>query len=43
MRIVKQFCPKNGGVIFKLFDGKIVKIYDSFDAAKLSACNEGVD
>ena len=43
MRIVKQFCPKNGGVIFKLFDGKMVKIYDSFDAAKASVYREKAD
>lgn len=37
MRIVKQFCPKLGGVVFKLFDGAKVTNHESLAEAQAAA------
>lgn len=37
MRIVQQYCPKQGGIIFKLFNGANVKIYISLAEAQAAA------
>lgn len=37
MRIVKQFCPKMGGVVFKLFNGANVSNYASLAEAQAAA------
>lgn len=37
MRIVKQFCPKMGGVVFKLFNGANVKHFASLAEAQAAA------
>lgn len=37
MRIVKQFCPKLGGTVFKLFNGERVTNHASLAEAQASA------
>lgn len=37
MRIVKQFCPREGGVVFKLFNGENVKTFQSLAEAQAAA------
>jgi hypothetical protein len=37
MRIVQQYCPKQGGVIFKLFDGFKVNYFKSLAEAQAFA------
>ncbi len=39
MRIVKQYCKREGGVVYKLFDGKKVSQYFSLEDAKNGAIN----
>lgn len=37
MRIVKQHCPREGGVRFKLFDGARVTLHMTLEDAKREA------
>lgn len=37
MRILKQYCPKEGGVVYKLFNGETVKNYPSLAEAQAAA------
>lgn len=37
MRIVEQYCPKRGGVTYKLFDGGAVSYFESLAEAQAFA------
>lgn len=42
MRIVQQYCPTQGGVRFKLFNGAAVTWHLSLQAAQTYAAEQGV-
>jgi hypothetical protein len=41
-RIVKEYCPRRGGTVFKAFDGKQITYHQTLDEAKSAVLSEAM-